>query len=114
MKPTEVLAAIERWALDCPPEEIPAVLGQLEVWRVLVRARLLAPAPAPAPDPLRCLTMIEAAKESGILESTLREAGRRYERGDADGLETVHIGRWIYVRQETLERWIAARESKRP
>ena len=55
----------------------------------------------------RCLTMTQAAEQSGILECTLREAGRR---GD---LPVVHIGRSVYVRQESLERWITAREQKR-
>jgi hypothetical protein len=53
----------------------------------------------------RCLTMEQAAKESGVLENSLREAGRR---GD---LPIVHIGRYVYVRPETLAHWIAARES---
>jgi hypothetical protein len=75
----------------------------------LVAARFTAAAAGQATGAVlrgRCLTMAQAAKESGILQNTLREAGRRGE------LPVVHIGRYVYVRQESLERWIAARESK--
>jgi len=113
MPPPGEFAELQARIRECTPEEVPALLGQLEVLRATAWARLLAirertQVPERGSAPAHCLTMPRAAEQTGININTLREAGRRGQ------LPTVHIGRSVYVREESLERWVAARESKRP
>lgn len=55
----------------------------------------------------RCLTMAEAARESGISERALREAGRR---GD---LRVIKLGRAVRIQEGTLAQWIRNHEQGR-
>jgi hypothetical protein len=58
----------------------------------------------------RCLTMRQAAKlyfpDDPKAENTLREQGRR------GALPTIKLGRYVYVQEATLLRWIGEHERK--
>jgi hypothetical protein len=103
-----LLAGLASMQAEC----LAAVVADRPDCRV-VAARFTAAAAGQATGAVlrgRCLTMAVAAKlyfpDDPKAECTLREAGRRGQ------LPLVHVGRYVYIRQESLERWIAARESK--
>ena len=90
------------------PEELWALIGQLEEAKARAIARLIAPTSASPAVPLargdRLLSMPQVAERLGLSLYTVRERGRRGE------LPVVKVGRRVGVREESLRRFIDQRE----
>jgi excisionase family DNA binding protein len=100
-----LLEAIERLLAVTRSEELPALIGRLEVARARALARLCEPLEKPpiSPDPLDLLRVEDAARLLKVNVWTLRDAIRRGK------LPIVHIGRLHRLRRADLEAFLAER-----
>ena len=105
----ELLCVIDlaRLVDEAAQEELPEVAAALELARVKLQLRLVAPAPAARTDEDRLVDMEEVARVLGVPVAHARELGRRGE------LPVVHVGRYVRVRAGALVEWMALRENGR-
>ena len=95
-----------KFVAEARPEELPALIGELEAARARAWARLTMPAPARA-DADHLLDMEAVAAALAVPLAHARELGRRGE------LPIVHVGRYVRVRAGALADWLALRENGR-
>ena len=114
-KPLEEIALAEDdadWTTTVPVEQIPAALGELEVLRARLLARLVAPGSRQASRTKseageELLIMKEAARILGVPEPYIRELWRKGE------LPVVRVGpKYVRVRRSVLDAWIVQREDR--
>jgi hypothetical protein len=83
-------AILRRAAREVSPDELPALLGELETAKALVWTRLVsAPTPCPAQPTRLLLDAAELAAETGLPESWLRDKARKRE------IRSVRAGHYV-------------------
>jgi excisionase family DNA binding protein len=107
---SDLFAALERAAAGLPPDQVPALLGELERLRASLWGRVRSlqlcddaySAPQGGDD--RLLTIPEVAELLTMHVSSLYEMARRGE------LPSVRVGKHVRVSATALRQWIAQRE----
>ena len=99
MRPEDLARLVD----DARVEELPEVAAALELARVKLQLRLVAPAPAPTRDAVRFLTPDQAAEIAGIPTKRLYEWARKKAWAHRPNTRTLRID------EQAFRRWLESR-----
>ena len=97
------LDAIEQGMLDCPPEDLPGLMGELERLRVSAWLRATKPQERAVSGPDENLSIKEAARRLGVSVDWLYRNAARLP-------FTVRICRRVLFSARGLEKWVQRRQ----